>query len=112
MTENLKRCPFCGGEASLVDGSDSGVFAGCSNCCSCTEFFKTKNEALKAWNSRPIEDELHGKIEKLEAENTRLREALTEIKNTVESKQDTVYPFHIALDSKDGLFILETVDNT
>ena len=60
---------------------------------------------------RPIENEINEKIEKLESENTRLREALTEIKNTVESKQDTVYPFHIALDSKDGLFILETVDN-
>ena len=79
MTENLKRCPFCGGEASLVDGSDSGVFAGCSNCCSCTEFFKTKNEALKAWNSRPLEDELHGKIGKLERENHILRLDLAEI---------------------------------
>lgn len=54
---------------------------------------------------------LEKKIGKLEAENKRLREALTEIKNTVESTQDTVYPFHIALDSKDGLFILETVEN-
>ena len=53
----------------------------------------------------------NGRIEELEEENTRLREALTEIKNTVESTQDTVYPFHIALDSKDGLFILETVEN-
>ena len=53
----------------------------------------------------------NGRIEELEAENKRLREALTEIKNTVESTQDTVYPFHIALDSKDGLFILETVEN-
>ena len=50
------------------------------------------------------------RIEELEEENKRLREALTEIKNTVESTQDTVYPFHIALDSKDGLFILETVE--
>ena len=53
----------------------------------------------------------NGRIEELEAENKRLREALTEIKNTVESTQDTVYPFHLALDSKDGLFILETVEN-
>ena len=32
-------------------------------------------------------------------------------KKTVESAQDTVYPFHIALDSKDGVFILETAEN-
>ena len=56
-------------------------------------------------------EQCNGRIEELEEENTRLREALTEIKNTVESTQDTVYPFHIALDSKDGLFILETVEN-
>ena len=56
-------------------------------------------------------EQCNGRIEELESENKRLREALTEIKNTVESTQDTVYPFHIALDSKDGLFILETVEN-
>ena len=51
------------------------------------------------------------RIEDLESENKRLREALTEIKKNVESAQDTVYPFHLSLDSKDGLFILETVEN-
>ena len=56
-------------------------------------------------------EQCNGRIEELESENKRLREALTEIKNTVESTQDTVYPFHLALDSKDGLFILETVEN-
>ena len=53
----------------------------------------------------------NGRIEELEAENKRLREALNEIKKTVEDAQDTVYPFHLALDSKDGVFILETVEN-
>lgn len=57
------------------------------------------------------ENELNEKIEKLESENKRLREALTEIKKTVESEQDTVYPFHLALDSKDVVFILETAEN-
>ena len=55
--------------------------------------------------------DLAKKIGKLEAENKRLREALEEIKKAVESAQDTVYPFHLALDSKDGVFILETVEN-
>ena len=80
--------------------------------CGCwTGVLRTKDESLKRWNNRPIEDELIGKIGKLEAENARLREALTEIKKTVESAQDTVYPFHLALDSKDGVFILETAEN-
>ena len=46
-------------------------------------------------------------VKKLEAENDRLREALEEIKKTVEDAQDTIYPFHIALDSKDAVYILE-----
>lgn len=56
-------------------------------------------------------EQCNGRIEELEEENKRLREALTEIKKTVESAQDTVYPFHIALDTKDGVFILETAEN-
>ena len=70
-----------------------------------------ENGAYAFEKLREIEDELPGKIGKLEAENKRLREALTEIKKTVESAQDAVYPFHLALDSKDGVFILETAEN-
>ena len=51
--------------------------------------------------------DLAKKIGKLEAENKRLREALEEIQNQVEQAQDTIYPFHIALDSKDAVYILD-----
>ena len=112
MTETLKSCPFCGGKPYFEnEGSDYGFYAVCSRCGCWTGALRTKDESLKRWNNRPIEDELIGKIGKLEAENARLREALTEIKKTVESAQDTVYPFHLALDSKDGVFILETAEN-
>ena len=112
MTENLKSCSFCGGKPDFEnEGSDYGFYAVCSRCGCWTGALRTKDESLKRWNNRPIEDELSEKIKKLEAENVRLREALTEIKKTVESAQDTVYPFHIALDSKDGVFILETAEN-
>ena len=53
----------------------------------------------------------NGRIEELEAENKRLREAFNEIKKTVEDAQDPVYSFHFDLDSKHGMFILETVEN-
>ena len=53
----------------------------------------------------------NGRIDELESENKRLHEALAEIKKTVEDAKDTVYPFHLTLDSKDGVFILETVEN-
>ena len=112
MTENLKSCPFCGGKPYFEnEGSDYGFYAVCSRCGCWTGALRTKDESLKRWNNRPIEDEFAEKIKKLEAENKRLREVLEEIKKTVESAQDTVYPFHLALDSKDGVFILETAEN-
>ena len=40
-----------------------------------------------------------------------LREALEKIKNSVKEAQDPVYSFHFDLDSKDGVFILETAEN-
>ena len=114
MTENLKSCPFCGSEAEF----NSGEFGECVCCKSCGATLRNgvygeegRKLASADWNARPIEDKLHEELNKLEAKNKRLREALTEIKKTVESAQDTVYPFHLALDSKDGVFILETANN-
>lgn len=63
MTEKLKPCPFCGGEASvkyaaLVSGFPCGYWVGCDNgdChenieCS-TYAFDTEAEAIEAWNRR------------------------------------------------------------
>ena len=56
-------------------------------------------------------EQCNGRIEELEEENKRLREALEEIKNAVKEAQDPVYSFHFDLDSKHGMFILETVEN-
>lgn len=92
----LKPCPFCGGKA-FWDSEFSGVYCHCG---AEITFCESDKEAAEKWNTRPIEDAL-------KEENKRLREALEEIKKTVESAQDTVYPLHISLDSKDGLYILE-----
>ena len=79
MTENLKRCPFCGNDAEFnSDEFGEGV---CCKSCGATMHNGVYGEegrklASADWNARPIEDELHGKIGKLEAENTRLRDAL------------------------------------
>ena len=75
MTENLKRCPFCGGKANIAKGQIE-FWAYCPHCGAQTELYETKQEVEKAWNSRPIENELAEKIGKLEVENKRLREAL------------------------------------
>ena len=79
MTENLKRCPFCGSEAEFnSDEFGEGV---CCKSCGATMHNGVYGEegrklASADWNARPIENELPGKIGKLESENARLREAL------------------------------------
>lgn len=105
----IKHCPCCGAEAYLAE-EDDGFRVYCL-CGFRTDVFKSKDKAVSVWNARQIEDELHGKIGKLEAENARLREALKEIKNSVKEAQDPVYSFHFDLDSKHGVFILETAEN-
>ena len=79
MTENLKRCPFCGNEAEF-NSDEFGEGVCCKSCGATLHNGLYGEEGRKLasadWNARPIEDELRGKIEKLEAENKRLREAL------------------------------------
>lgn len=71
MTEQLKTCPFCGGEAKCIE------FYGlyhviCCNCHIAGKDCPTRESAVSAWNTRPIENEL-------EAENARLHDALDTI---------------------------------
>ena len=81
MTENLKRCPFCGSEAEFnTDEFGEGV---CCKSCGATLHNGVYGEegrklASADWNARPIENELVEKIEKLEAENARLQRKLNE----------------------------------
>ena len=64
----LKKCPFCGGEAyKYISGSVSnGVFAEviCKGCYSRTDRLK-ENLAIEAWNNRVTEADIRAKaIEK------------------------------------------------
>ena len=78
MTENLKRCPFCGGEAKCIEYY--GLYhVVCCDCYTTGRDCQSIETACKAWNSRPIENELNEKIEKLERENHILRLDLAEI---------------------------------
>lgn len=70
MSEELKPCPFCGGEAETnMILFDSKEIISCSNR-KCYAHYTGFTTTRKAWNTRPIEDALR-------AENERLR-ALTE----------------------------------
>lgn len=93
MTEKLKRCPFCGSEAEFnSDEFSEGV---CCKSCGATIHNGVYGEegrkfASADWNSRPIENELNEKIEKLERENKRLREALESILDAAQKDEPCI----------------------
>lgn len=60
MITTLKKCPFCGGEASLTEHKFQGLTSTygivCLDCCCETrQFFETADEAIEAWNRRVTE---------------------------------------------------------
>lgn len=59
MTDRLKPCPFCGGEArfnyrtSSYDGSEMyGAECIQTGCCSIPPIYTTKEQAMTKWNRR------------------------------------------------------------
>ena len=85
MTEELKDCPFCGGKPYFENkGSDYGFYAVSSRRGCWTGTLRTKDETLKRWNARPIENEL-------EAENKMLIGALKAIKKIVDKPPLSIY---------------------
>lgn len=56
--EELKRCPFCGGEAKVVlSGWNYGIE--CTECAGSLlpVRYQSKEEAIAAWNRRDLEEE-------------------------------------------------------
>ena len=54
----LKRCPFCGGEAKarscvMGDTNQTAYWVECCSCFSQTETYYKEERAIEAWNSRP-----------------------------------------------------------
>lgn len=91
MTQNLKHCPFCGGEAQIIRCNSGKYQCFCRNCgCAQTMFFDSPEEVPEEWNARPIENELNEKIGKLEAENKRLREALESILDAAQKDEPCI----------------------
>lgn len=57
--ENLKPCPFCGGEADVnfdpdgiadTKGRQWAYTVSCNRCCACTAVCWSGEMAIKAWN--------------------------------------------------------------
>ena len=50
--QELKRCPFCGGEAETYPYYFNEWYIGCRECSCDLGVFDTKEEAIEAWNKR------------------------------------------------------------
>ena len=50
--EELKHCPFCGGEGKVFFYKDETYNAFCKNCETITKTYNTREEAIEAWNRR------------------------------------------------------------
>ena len=50
--QELKPCPFCGGEAETYPYYFNEWYIGCSECSCDLGVFDTKEEAIEAWNKR------------------------------------------------------------
>lgn len=74
MSEQLSRCPHCGSTQAEVSKWTNSLderslyFVICGKCAARTNFYKTREEAITAWNHRPIEDVLRGELEQARAE--------------------------------------------
>jgi hypothetical protein len=72
MTDTLKPCPLCGGEAQLEDYRDGGsngygVFCQTFTCQTCGPTTLNALDAINLWNTRPVEDALQAEIARLRA---------------------------------------------
>lgn len=52
MTQQLKACPFCGGQAELAHGGPGNWFVRCTECTASTDD-GGRDRAIAAWNIRP-----------------------------------------------------------
>ena len=57
MMNELKRCPFCGGEGCIqrhefVGYTDTFGVVCLDCCCETRQFYDTKKDAIEAWNRR------------------------------------------------------------
>jgi Lar family restriction alleviation protein len=65
--EQLKKCPFCGGEAKW--GNVLHNYIECKECGFETIWYETEAEAIKIWNTRKPKDRIVERLEELYAWN-------------------------------------------
>lgn len=62
MNKELKKCPFCGGEATWAN--DDKNWIQCLYCGVETSWFGDEQDAIEVWNARKPIDEIVEKLEK------------------------------------------------
>jgi Lar family restriction alleviation protein len=55
MSEELKKCPFCGGEAAMRHLENVSFYVVCTKCNAGIETYSDKDAAIAAWNRRAPE---------------------------------------------------------
>lgn len=95
----LKPCPFCEKTSALdSDKNTSETFSvKCFYCGGEISSFATKELAIEAWNTRPLEDELNKQIEGQKKLIGQLGEALSIIDGYELEILDSDIPLHDAL---------------
>lgn len=57
MSDELKLCPFCGGEAEMREGSSTKPYVRCKRCGCRTGSSRYRGNLAKAWNARAAVDD-------------------------------------------------------
>ena len=91
---NLKPCPFCNSDVSIVKDYEIAQIR-CRKCNYECDFYESWESAIKLWNTRPIEqslsDELNtaqGTIEKLADSNVSLSDENERLKKALKESRD------------------------
>ena len=55
----LLHCPFCGSQAKVVE--DKNITVECEECTGAIGYFLSRENAIKAWNTRTEQRSKHGR---------------------------------------------------
>jgi Lar family restriction alleviation protein len=84
MSEKLKPCPFCGGQADIIRSANHWFFVRCPACEASKPGFETENDAVEAWNSRSSSAELD------ELDSANLVASLVQAKKNIQRLQSVI----------------------